>query len=91
MYCDQSFKFKGNVFKHFNGLVKSIVDIISMRCITYLNIEIDYLAFELGGNTFEQGRKFMPLLKLFCNSNCLHQGNDRDEVYVCICSWKVDF
>ncbi len=61
MYCDQSFEFKGNVFNHFNGLMKCIDDIISMRWITYLNIEIDYLAFELGGNTFEQGRKIMPL------------------------------
>jgi hypothetical protein len=41
--------------------MKCIDDIISMRWITYLNIEIDYLAFELGGNTFEQGRKIMPL------------------------------
>jgi hypothetical protein len=63
MYCDQSFKFKGNVFKHFKELMKSIDDIISMRWITYLNNEIDYLVFELGGNTFEQGRKIMPLFK----------------------------
>jgi hypothetical protein len=34
-----------------------------MRCIMYLNIEIDYLVFELGGNTFEQVRKIMPLFK----------------------------
>jgi hypothetical protein len=45
--------------------MKNIDDIISMRWITYLNIEIDYLVFELGGNTFKQGRKIIPLLKFF--------------------------
>ncbi len=48
MYCDQSSKFHGDAFKHFNGLVEC-VDTISMKWITYLNTEIDHLAFESKG------------------------------------------
>jgi hypothetical protein len=33
MYCDQSFGFQGDAFKHFNGLVECVDDTISMRWI----------------------------------------------------------
>jgi hypothetical protein len=48
MYCDQSSKFQGDVFKHFNGLVEfvdaiswGVDDTIYMRWITYLNTDVD--------------------------------------------------
>ncbi len=73
MYCDQLFGFQGNVFKHFNGLVEfvddtiswGVDDTISMRWITYLNTNIDHLAFELGANTFGQGTRTISFLN-FC-------------------------
>jgi hypothetical protein len=33
MYCDQSFGFQGDAFKHFDGLVECVDDTISMRWI----------------------------------------------------------
>jgi hypothetical protein len=49
MYCAKSSKFKGDaIIKIFNGPVECIDGTISMKRITYLNIKIDHLAFELG-------------------------------------------
>jgi hypothetical protein len=71
MYCDQLSRFQGDVFKHFNGLVEfvddtiswGVDDTISMRWITYLNPNIDHLAFELGANTYGQGTRTISVLK----------------------------
>ncbi len=38
-----------DAFKHFNRLVECTNDAISMKWITYLNIKIDHLTFELKG------------------------------------------
>lgn len=47
MYCDQSPRFHGDTFKHFNGLVECDGDTSSMRWIVNLTTKIDHLAFEL--------------------------------------------
>ncbi len=51
MYCAKSSKFKGDaIIKQFNVLVECIDETISMKWITYLNIKINQLAFELQGH-----------------------------------------
>jgi hypothetical protein len=64
MCCDQLSRLQGDVFKHFNGLVEFVDDTISMKWITYLNTNIDRLAFELGANTFGQGTRTISFLNI---------------------------
>jgi hypothetical protein len=64
MCCDQLSRLQGDVFKHFNGLVEFVDDTISMKWITYLNTNIDHLAFELGANTFGQGTRTISFLNI---------------------------
>jgi hypothetical protein len=56
MYCDQSSKFKRNVFKHFNGLVECIDDTHKFEYEGY------WFGFWIGGKIFGQCEQTMPLL-----------------------------
>jgi hypothetical protein len=48
MYFNQTFGFRGDIFKHFNQLVDYTHETICMKWITDLNIKLYHLAFVFG-------------------------------------------